>query len=252
MRSFNRCLLAVLITVCFLTLAWVHSPAQAQEGTAKKEATQEELSAAVPELNQLHDVIYELWHDAFPNKDTDLIKSLLPEADAKTAELDEATLPGILRDKQVAWEDGMVKLKFALKRLHDAADADDAQAMLDATEAFHSAFEGLVRTIRPVIPELDAFHQELYKLYHYYMPEYELEKIRSAAAAMQEKVPPLAKAKLPKRLAKRQEDFEKAVKELGASVDELNEIVKKDDKDKILAAVEKAHSAYQKVEHVFD
>ena len=252
MRSFNRCLLPVLIIIGVLTLVLVHSPVLAQKEAAKTEATQEELAASVPELDDLHEVVFELWHNAFPEKNTELIKGLLPDADAKTAALDQAALPGILRDKQAAWDEGMLNLKAALKRLHEAADADDAQAMLDETEAFHAAYERLVRTIRPVVAELDAFHQELYRLYHYYAPDYDLEKIRTAAAAMQEKVPPLAKAKLSKRVAKKQEDFDKAVKALGVSVDELNEIVKTDDKKKVLDAVEKVHDAYQKVEHVFD
>jgi len=228
------------------------SPAQAQEeGAAKKEATEAELTASVPALDDLHEVIFELWHDAWPEKNTDLIKSLLPDADEKTAALDEAALPGILRDKQAAWDEGKAKLKAALKRLHEAAEADDAKAMLDETEAFHAAFEGLIRIVRPAVPELDAFHQELYKLYHYYVPEYDLENIRTAAAAMKEKVPPLAKAKLPKRVADKQEAFDKAVKQLGASVDKLNEIVKTDDKKKVLDAVEKVHDDYQTVEHIF-
>ena len=233
-------------------MAFVHSPALAQQEAAKTDATHEELTASVPALDDLHDVVFELWHNAYPEKNTDLVKSMLPEADEKMAALDKAALPGILRDKQAAWDQGKTELKDALKRLHEAADADDTQAMLDETEAFHAAFEHLVRIIRPVIPELDAFHQELYKLYHYYTPEYDLEKIRSAAAAMQKKMPPLEKAKLPTRLASRQEKYDTTVKALSAAVDELNETVKTDDKDKILASVNKTHTAYQRVESVFD
>ena len=39
-------------------------------------------------------------------------------------------------------------------------------------------YEGLVRIIRPPLPELEAVHQHLYGLYHYYGPGYDLEKIR--------------------------------------------------------------------------
>jgi hypothetical protein len=252
MRSITRLVLPVLVTFAVLTLGIAHTPAWAQEKAAKAEPTQEELAAAVPALDDLHEVIFELWHDAFPDKNTDLIKSLLPDADEKTAALDKAVLPGILRDKQAAWDEGKTNLNAALERLHEAADADDRQGMLDATEAFHSAFERLVRTIRPVIPELDAFHQELYGLYHYYAPEYDLEKIRSATAAMQEKLPALAKAKLPKRLAERQKDFDESVKALDSRVNDLAGIVKTDDKKKILQAVDKVHTAYQRTESVFD
>ncbi|UCC38590.1 MAG: hypothetical protein JSV96_12245 [Candidatus Aminicenantes bacterium] len=219
---------------------------------AKAEVTQEELSTAVPELRDLHEVVYPLWHSAFPEKDYELIKELLPQAESLTAKLDEAKLPGILRDKQSTWDQGKENLKASLKDLKNAVESDDQEMMLKHTEAFHAHFERLMRTIRPVVAELDAFHKEMYKLYHYYAPNYELEKIRNTILAMKEKLVPLQQVQLPKRLAERQADFEIAVKELVAAVDELAETVKADDKDAILKAVENAHTAYQKTEHIFD
>jgi hypothetical protein len=213
---------------------------------------QEELTAEVPALDDLHEVVFQLWHDAYPEKNYELIKELLPQADALTAHLDEAKLPGILRDKQEAWDEGKGKLKAALEALHAAAKADDAEALLKQTEAFHSAFEGLVRTIRPVVPELDAFHEELYKLYHYHAPDYDLAGIRAAATAMKERIAPLAASELPKRVADRREDFAAAVAVLSSAVDELVKIVEGDDKDAILAAVEKVHTAYVDTETIFD
>jgi len=216
------------------------------------EISQAELVAAVPELDDLHDVVRQLWHDAYPEKDTAAIEALLPEADALTAKLDAAELPGILRDKQAAWDAGKAKLKGTLAEMHAAADAKDTDALLAQTEAFHSAFENLVRTIRPVVPALDAFHQELYKLYHYYAPAYDLAQIRTASAAMQERITPLAESKLPKRLADRQKDFDASVKDLSSAVDALVTTAKKDDKDAIMVALGKVHTAYQRTEHLFD
>ena len=69
---------------------------------------------------------------------------------------------------------------------------------------------------------------------------------------MQDKLVPLRQVQLPKRLVKRQTDFEKAVLELEAAVNELAETARADDKNAILEAVEKAHTAYQKTEHIFD
>jgi hypothetical protein len=143
-------------------------------------------------------------------------------------------------------------LKAALQQLHAAAETNNQEEMLNQTEAFHAAFERLVRTIRPIVPELDAFHQEMYKLYHYYAPQYDLAQIRSAVAAMQEKIPALKKSQLPKRLADRQKDFEAAVGQLEASVADLVKIVKTDSKEKILDAVEKTHTAYRQTERIFE
>jgi hypothetical protein len=247
--------LVLVVTVSGWSLLSFGSAARAQtagEKEAPAECSQEELTAKVPELDNLHEVIYQLWHEAYPEKNYKLIKDLLPQADELTARLDAATLPGILRDKQAAWDEGKGKLKGSLAELHKAADANDEEGMLQQTEAFHAAFEGLVRTIRPVVPALDVFHQELYKLYHYYAPNYDLANIRAASLAMKERVPPLAESTLPKRLADRQEAFNGAVAVLSSAVDDLVKTAEKDDKDAILAAVENVHTAYAKTLKIFD
>ena len=211
-----------------------------------------EVTAQVPALDDLHEVIYQLWHEAYPAKNCAMIKALLPQADELTGKLDAAALPGILRDKQAQWDAGKVKLKESLAMLHSVADADDEEGMLKETEAYHAAFEGLVRIIRPIVPALDAFHQELYKLYHYHAPDYDLTAIRAQAKAMRERIPALAGATLPKRVADRQAAFEAAVKALSAEVDALIKTTGKDDRDAVLKAVEKVHSAYLKTEKIFE
>jgi hypothetical protein len=230
------------------------SSARATDTDAAKtpQCTEEELEASVPALHDLHEVVYPLWHTAYPGKDFELIKKLLPQADELTVKLDKAKLPGILRDKQPAWDEGKATLKAALASLHSAADTDNGEEMLKQTEAFHSAFEKLVRTIRPIVPELEAFHQELYKLYHYYAPEYDLEKIRVAVAAMQEKIPPLKKAELPKRVADRKNDFDASISALETELSGLAEVVKTDEKAAILEAVEELHAAYVRTLEIFE
>lgn len=240
-------LLMLGISVCILA-----QDQQPGKQEAKHELSQEELVASVPALRDLHEVVYPLWHKAYAEKDYALIKELLPRADTLTAKLDAAQLPGILRDKQAAWDKAKDDLKNALAKLHEAANADDSAAMLSQLEAFHSGYEKLVRTIRPMVKELEAYHQELYKLYHYYAPEYDLENIRSTVEAMKEKILPLKAAELPKRLADRKSEFDEAVKKLEEATQKLAETVKKGKKEKVLEAVEKVHTAYQKAEHIFD
>jgi hypothetical protein len=250
-----------LFLTVFIALSLIFAPScqqaeKAEQEAAPKEApveiTQEELSAAVPELSDLHEVVYPLWHTAFPDKDYELIKELLPEAESLTAKLNEAKLPGILRDKQEVWDKGKEDLNASIEALKKAVESSDQEGMLTYTEAFHAKFEFLVRTIRPVVKELEAFHQEMYKLYHYYLPNYELDLIRATVFAMQEKLVPLKEAQLPSRLADRQEDFIAAVLELEAAVNELAKIAEQDSKEEIQKAVDKAHTAYQKAEHIFD
>lgn len=249
-------LLAVLLaaTVAGLNAPRAHAQCADHAAAASADApvSKEEVTRQVPALNDLHEVVYQLWHEAYPAKDCKKIRELLPQADELTAKLDAAPLPGILRDSQPRWDAGKVKLKESLAALHTAADANDESAMLAQTEAYHAAFEGLVRVVRPVVPELDSFHEELYKLYHYHAPGYDLEAIRADAAAMQAKIPPLKDAKLPERLAGKQAEFTSAVGTLSGAVDDLVKTAKKDDREKILAAVETVHMAYVKAGNIFE
>ena len=254
MKRFMRLLAAasVILALCLLFSCQKGEQQPAAEKTAAAEISQEELSASVPALSALHEVIYPLWHSAYPDKDYALIKELLPQADTLVAALDAAELPGILREKQQEWSDKKANLKETLAKLHAAADANDEAEMLAQTEAFHAGYEQLVRTIRPVVPALESFHQELYKLYHYYAPAFDLAKIREEAATMQAKIAPLKEAALPQRLAEREAEYKLAVQELEAAVGEFAEKAKSDGKEEILAAVEKVHTAYQKAEKLFD
>jgi len=218
----------------------------------KSEMSEAELDADVPALHDLHGVVYPLWHDAYPEKDYALIKELLPEADSLIQKLDEAELPGILRDIRPDWDLGKDNLKSSLQALYSAVEENNQDEMLMQVEAFHSAFEKMIRLIRPIVPELEDFHQEMYKLYHYYMPNYELPNIRLAVTAMQQKLMPLIDVQLPQRLAEKQGQFDAAVQELGTQLFNLSEVVRQEDKDLIKDAVEKVHTAYQKTEAVFN
>jgi hypothetical protein len=232
-------------------MVWAQQPAGTKSAPAPV-VTDEETTASVPALSEMHKVVYPLWHTGYAEKNYALIKELLPRADTLVAALDAAKLPGILREKQEAWDAGKADLKSALSQLHDAAKADNQEQMLKQTEAFHAAFESLARTVHPVVPELAAFHQELYKLHHYYAPQYDLAKIREAAARMEEKAASLKEAKLPKRLTDRQEKYDAAVLKLEGAVKEFSATAKTDAKDKILAAEKKVHEAYQEIEKIFD
>ncbi|MDM7917132.1 MAG: hypothetical protein QUU85_17960, partial [Candidatus Eisenbacteria bacterium] len=75
-------------------------PAQAEPDAAQAPA--DETKAEVPELIALHEVIYPLWHEAWPSKNAAMIKELLPQVEAHVQAIRAAELPGILRDKKPA------------------------------------------------------------------------------------------------------------------------------------------------------
>ena len=148
------------------------------------ECSDAEIKAEVPALAEFHEVIYPLWHDAWPNRNLGLMKELLPQIKAHVAAVQKAELPGILRDKQGKWDEGVAGVAASAGALEQALAQEDQQAALDAAEALHAGFEGLVRTVRPRMKELDAYHQVLYRIYHYDWPQKNLAALKQHAAEL--------------------------------------------------------------------
>jgi hypothetical protein len=212
----------------------------------------EETNTDIPELKELHYTIYQIWHNAWPNKDIQMLQQLIPEIDSGLTKLQKVQLPGILRERKQNWEGGLQKLSECVSTYKAKAGQKDSVGLLGAAEALHSQYEKMVRIVKPILKEINMFHQTLYMLYHYYYPDYNLEKIRESVSELDRKMQDLVKAKLPERLAERTKDFNKAVKDLKKSLNELKKAIKKDNKEVISTKIESLHSNYQALEAVFD
>jgi hypothetical protein len=212
-----------------------------------------ETSSEVKELGEFHEVIYQIWHTAWPQKDIKLLISLLPDVEEKGAKIIQAQLPGILRDKKPKWDEGVKKFMMFIGDYRKAAANKDSVGLLNAAEKVHMQFEMLAKVIKPVTKEVDAFHQVLYMLYHYYMPENQFDKIKEAAAQLKEKSDALIKSTLPEKQKARFEKFDKARNELATAVEGLNKVVAEgNNKEKINNAVDAVHSKYEELEQVFN
>ncbi|MCK4560550.1 MAG: hypothetical protein KAV45_12270 [Calditrichia bacterium] len=223
------------------------------ETDTQKQAIKTETSSDMPELWEFHEVIYQIWHEAWPEKNTVMLKDLIPEIEAGFAKLEQASLPGILRDKQEAWTKGIQDMAGIIETYKKTAVADEKEALLKAAEDLHSQFELLVRLIRPVMKEIDRFHQELYMLYHYYMPDYDLQKISASAAELIVRMDPIEKAQLPARLKDKQQVYEQAKIALREALKQLQQTIKDEaQKDQVVKAVEVVHDKYQLLVGVFE
>ena len=211
-----------------------------------------ETQASVPELSEFHEVIFKLWHEAWPKKDMAMLSSLLPEIEAGAAKIQKAVLPGILRDKKASWDAGVGKLSGIVADYRAAVGSRDLQKTLDAGERLHSQFEALVRIIRPALAEVDAFHQVLYRLYHYELPSFSLPAIQASAKDLKAKMSALDAAVLPGRLEAKKEAFEARRSDLGKAVGDLAALAQagKDEKA-IREAIETVHARYVSLEQVF-
>lgn len=223
-------------------------------GFAQETASSPETRSSVPELEAFHEIIYPIWHTAYPEKDIAALKGFVPQINDLAAKVYAAKLPGILREKEGKWNAGIVEFKKSVDAYSAAAKGTDGQALLDAAEALHMRYEMLVRAIRPVLPEMDAFHKVLYVVYHKYLPDKKWEDVRSAAVDMMAKAEAIAKAQLPRRLETKAGAFKEAATGLVEAVSELNRLGQGGGGDaaSLDRAVNKVHTKYQDLERIFE
>jgi len=215
--------------------------------------TQKETKAEVPELKAFHEVIFKLWHDAWPNKNIALMKELIPAIDSHVVKLQKVELPGILRDKKSKWDEKVKLLDTIVVDYKKAAAANDTQKSLDAAEKLHAQYESMVRILRPVLKEIDEFHKVLYPLYHYYMPEYNKEKIKASVLELQVKMDSLKEVTLPEQLRNRVKPYNAKRRQLEKALQYLVKVVKEiDDEKTVKDAINDMHTKYQVLEKVFD
>ncbi|MCJ7485804.1 MAG: hypothetical protein MUQ25_06500 [Candidatus Aminicenantes bacterium] len=229
------------IVVCLIVLAAAAVPAVAQE-----------TESAVPELTAFHEVIYPIWHTAYPDKDIAMLKSLVPQVNELAAKVFAAQLPGILRDKQAKYDAGLAEFRKSVEAYNAAAKGADDKAMLDAAEVLHAKYEMLVRILRPVLKEMDDFHKVLYVVFHKDLPDKKWDNIRAAAPELKAKAEAVTLAKLSTRLEPKAEMFKAAAAELVKAASALAAIDPKAEGGAIEQAVLKLHTRYQDLEKIFD
>lgn len=212
----------------------------------------EETESRVEELMEFHEIIYPIWHTAYPDKDYAALREYVPEVNRLAKNVFAAKLPGILRDKKAKWDEGLEQLKKAVEDYNKAAEGDNDQALLDAAEVLHARFEMMVRIIRPVLKEIDEFHKVLYVVYHKYLPDREFVKIKAVADDFIQKAEAITKAALPDRLEGKTEEFSAAANDLLAASVKLKDMCLQENSDAVEKAVEFLHTKYQDLEKIFD
>jgi hypothetical protein len=212
----------------------------------------QETESTVPELSAFHEIIYPIWHTAYPEKDYAALRSYAPEVKRLAEKVYSAQLPGILHEKQAKWDLALADLKKSVDAYLAAAAGTDDAALLEAAEALHARYEMMIRTIRPILKEIDDFHKVLYVVYHKYLPDRDYAKIAEASGDMLTKAEAITKASLPKRLESKAAAFGPAAQELWQATQALAETAKSGQGEAIAAAVESVHTKYQGLAKIFD
>lgn len=213
-----------------------------------------EITSAVPELGKFHEIIYPIWHDAYPSKNYTALKSFVPQIKASVESINKVKLPGILRDKEAGWKKQLEELNASAQDYYNAVNNNDDAALLSAAERLHSSYEKMNRVIRPALKEVDDYHQILYVIYHKLYPEGkydEIAKLTVDLVAKAEAVFNYPKDKLKQRLGANIARYDEAAKQLLAATITLKDSLNGNDPEKKKEAVENLHKAYQELDSVF-
>jgi hypothetical protein len=213
-----------------------------------------EISSSVQELTDFHDIIYPMWHDAYPAKDYNALKGLVPKIKSSMESINKAKLPGILREKETAWKSQLNELNNSAQNYYSAASSNDNNALLTAAEKLHSSYEKMVRVLSPALKEIDDFHQTLYIIYHKLLPDSKFDEIAGLTGILITKAEAIVnypQDKLKTRLGDKLEAYNVSVKRLYDSVASLKEVLKGNNPEKKKEAVESMHKAYEDLDSLF-
>lgn len=236
----------ISIFLFFILLMSTPTIAQQDEHSA-------EITSSVPELFQYHEVIYPIWHTAYPEKNYEMLKEMLPQVNEGAKKIYSAQLPGILRDKQEEWDKGVAKLRTSVERYNQAMAGAKEEEMLLAAEELHSDFEMLVRIIKPVTKEVDEFHKVLYMIYHHYWPNKNMEEFSKAVDDLAIRADELANCVLPKWASDKTDLFKEQSQKLYDATKNLKELKDSNaDETQLNKSIETVHSNYVALEGLFD
>lgn len=223
-----------------------------KDAAAQCETDSSEIKWRVQELFDFHEVISVIWHEAYPAKDIAALKSFVPQIKSHIEKINNVALPGILQDKEVKWKEGLITLNSAAEQYYTAAEGNDEQVLLDAAEEIHSKYEMMVRTVAPVMKEVDIYHQLLYVIYHKYFPGKDYTSISNVMDDLITRAENIKTGKMSKRVEGKKDEFLAVTDELIESTKTLKEVLATDEASKIDAAVEVMHTKYMKLEQLFD
>lgn len=238
MRSF-RILFTLFITMFLVSMASAQN---------KNKDYQHETNTDIKELADFHEVIYPIWHVAYPAKDCKALREYVSDVNAKAKKIYSVKLPGIFRERVAKWKDGVKEFKAAVVAYNKAAKGSNDEVLLNAAEKLHGNYEKLIRIVYPYPEEVDAFHQDLYVVYHKFLPANNYAKIIEVSDSLIKKAEAIKEIKISKRLESKKESFLKESEGLISACKD----VKSSTKDSYKKLVEDMHSQYQKLAAIFE
>lgn len=232
-----------LISICLFSVVTF-----CYESFGQTKIDQAEITSKVQELSDFHDIIYPMWHEAYPAKDYNALKGFVPKIKSSIESINSVKLPGILREKETAWKSQLKELNISAQNYYAAASGSNNADLLSAAEKLHSSYEKMVMVLRPALKEVDDFHQTLYIIYHKLLPDSKYDEIAALTGALITKAEAIVnypQDKLKARLGDNLGAYNVSAEKLYKSVTSLKEVLKTNDPEKKKEAIESMHKAYE-------
>ncbi len=211
------------------------------------------INSSIPELSDLHDVIHPMWHDAYPNRDFDKFRHLLPLINTSAEKIYKVQLPPLLSERKDDWDNGVERFRNSVIKYNHAVEENDEDKLLEAADELHSNYETLVRIVTPVTTEIDDFHKMLFKIYNRYLPNEDLDKLNKAIDNLVPLADKLMNSPLPGWASDKKDDFILYADKLYLSTLDLRSLKNSNaDIDEIGKGIENVHANYKKLESLFE
>ncbi len=252
-RSFKFWVLSVSLFVGLSSLI-----SRAEDKTAPSEDSLrkiEEVTSQAPDttdslrmaMDDFHQVMAPLWHEAFSAKDFKTIREKAPLLQEKLLALLKVKLPTYLQEDEQKLNTFLSKrqeLAYYVGQVSLASKDGVDSTLASAFEQMHWTYEELEKVFAVPIPELDSFHETLYFLWHKALPGKDYKAIKETASILKVEMDTLMKVPLPYGCAKKKEEFEKRKSALKDAVYGLVDVCQKGEEKKIEEALSLVHERF--------
>jgi hypothetical protein len=252
-----KALFGLIFTVLFIYLLFALSSAAAfadekivltADSTSSDRDTTDFLRMTI---NDFHDVMAPLWHQAFPQGDFKSIREKAPLLKDKLMAMLKVKLPSYLEHDQEKLESFLGKqqeLTFHVSEVVQAASDSTDSSLALAFERMHWAYEQLEKVFAVPIKELDSFHETLYFLWHKALPKGDYDVIKQTVPVIKAEVNSLMRVSLPYGCTKKKDEFDKRKTALKDAVYQLAQACDNGrDENKIKEAVGLVHDKFVEI-----
>jgi hypothetical protein len=261
-HGLKMCVIFAFLFLC-LSLGWAKEEQKTtspKDSVAKMEtSTKGEVVKSYPSasdttdlftkaMDDFHEVLAPLWHEAYPKKDFKAIREQAPLFQKKLFVLLRAPLPNNLEEEKL--DSLFIKrqmLSFYVSQFGMAAADTVDSALASALEQMHGAYEELAKVFAVEIKELDSFHETLYFIWHDALPKKNYSAIKETVPVLKAEIDSLMKVSLPYGCTKNKEEFEKKRTALKDAVYQVALVCQKGTNQQIEEALNLMHEKFMEL-----